>query len=237
MTPALWTHGKTAFKTKFPFLQMLRGVCVSGAIFLTYLAYRYLPTHTAATLGTSGPLLTIVLSTWILKESLSYYQMRCLALGYVGVLCVIQPHQMTLNPFMLSSLGANILVAISSILARILVKHQENMITALFYAILMPLLIYSGTAFLFWVPLNGKALISLVALGGFGSLAQICFFSALKQAPAAFLAPFEYLRLCLLLPLAWFFFDELPTSSTYIGAFLIMLSSIFLSMKKNQTSS
>lgn len=212
--------------------QLLRGLLISCAMLCSYSAYRYLPVHTAAILGTSGPIFTVLLSILVLKERITVSRWLGMILGYTGVLIVVLQKN-TSEPYGFSffeivAVAGNLCTSCAMLVGKYLAEGGEDKTTTLFYNALIPFLCFSIAVPFYWSPPTGTQWLVLVLMGCFGAISQLCTFSALKLAKVSFIAPFEYLRLCVMIPLGYLIFKEAPNFSFYIGAPLIILSSFWL---------
>lgn len=217
-------------------LHGIRGLSISGSMACTYTAYGHLPTHTAAILGSTGPLFTILFSMPLLHEFISSKQWVIIGVGYVGVWLLIQPQQVDIEFYAWIHLLGNALYGLSIVCARLLALRNVSARSILFYGSLLPFLLYTSLFLFEWQSLSWVHWGTLALMGASGSLSQWCYFRALSISPASFLAPFEYLRLCILLPLGFFFFSEVPSGQEYRGSLLILLSSLWLSRQKLPSS-
>jgi drug/metabolite transporter (DMT)-like permease len=72
-------------------------------------------------------------------------------------------------------------------------------------------------------------LLSLLLLqGGLGALAQFSAARAMRLADASVLTAVEFVRLPLVAVVAYLFFDELADGWTFVGALIILASTIYL---------
>jgi drug/metabolite transporter (DMT)-like permease len=62
--------------------------------------------------------------------------------------------------------------------------------------------------------------------------AQYSYIRAYKIGDIGFLAPFEYLKFILSLGIGYLFFAELPETTTYVGALIVMGSTLYLTKKE-----
>lgn len=211
-------------------LNFLRGLCMSGAIFCSYMTYRVLPFHKASLVGTLQPFWIMICAVVLLKERVHWKRWGLVVTAYTGIAILFYPDILThwtISKDLLMALTGNILAAMGVIIGRVIVKHQGNKITSLFYGNLIPFLVYgcylypsSSLSLFTW---GCIAFISVCA-----ALSQLCYLSALKLAPASFLAPFEHVRFCLSVPLSFFLFQETFSWEFYLGGFLILASALWL---------
>ncbi|MGY9052721.1 MAG: DMT family transporter, partial [Rhodobacterales bacterium] len=66
----------------------------------------------------------------------------------------------------------------------------------------------------------------------FGILRQYADIQAYRYAQAAVIAPISYFRMVLIGVMAFFFFEEIPILTTYIGAFIVIASTIYITNRE-----
>ncbi len=75
----------------------------------------------------------------------------------------------------------------------------------------------------------------LLLLGIVGTCGQFCLTKAYRIAPASQVGPFTYASLLWASLAGWYFWSEIPTSQTLIGASLIILAGLILIYRKSQS--
>ena len=84
-------------------------------------------------------------------------------------------------------------------------------------------------ALFFWTTPSFEMFILLTIQGLIGVLNMIFITKAMSMVDISYLAPFDFLRLPIISTLAFVFFDEIPSASTLLGAFIIFFSSFLIS--------
>ena len=217
------THFKT---TRLP-LHLLRIIIVTSAMGCTYYAYRHLPISYAAAIGQTGPLFTTIMAILILREKAQWFKWLALGLGYCGVLLMMRPSEGYMDSVTLIALGANLLAGVGIIISKKLTATDASE-TILFYATFGVLIVSGIGSFWFWQTPSTADLIKLGGMGVAGVLSQYCYINALKYAPASFVTPFEYSRLCMSIPIGYLIFKEVPDFWVLAGSFVIVIAIVFL---------
>lgn len=215
-------------------LHLLRILIVSCAMGCTYYAYRELPLAYAAAIGQTGPLFTTILAIVLLKEQVKLSKWIALGVGYIGVLVIIRPTHGVLDSTTLIALLANLLAGIGIITSKKLTTTDSSE-TILFYATFGVLTVSGILSFWFWTSPSGEDLFKLAGMGISGVLSQYCYLRSLHHAPASFVTPFEYSRLCMMVPIGFFIFQEIPDIWTLIGSLIIIMAIIFLTKTDTTT--
>ncbi len=224
---------KVHFATTRLGLHMLRILFVAGSMGCTYYAYRHLPIAYAAAIGQTGPLFTTVLAILLLRERVNFSKWMALALGYAGVMIMVRPTEGELDPAVLVALMANLSAGLAIICAKSLTRTDSSE-TVLFYATFGVLAVSGISALWFWESPQPDDLWRLAVIGVAGVLSQYCYINALKRAPASFVTPFEYTRLCMSIPIGYFMFSEVPDMWTLLGSLVIIVAVVWLTLSDRE---
>lgn len=212
-------------------LHITRALCIGASTLLTYQAYRNLPLAIATSVGFTGPLLASSFSMLFLREKISQPKILALITGYLGVLFIVQPHDANLNLYYIFiGLSACILAGSANTLARKL-SYKDPALTIMFTSTFLLGSVALIGFFITNEPINKPDLILLCLVGFFGSLSQFAYINAVSHAEVSFVAPFEYTRLLLAMPVGYFLFAEKINLGQIFGMLLIISGSLYLSKK------
>lgn len=213
-------------------LHMLRAMITCAAMGCTYYAYRHLPMAYAASIGQSGPLFTAILSILFLKERISMQKWLALLGGYLGVLIMLFPIDTHINVASIAAILANILAGCAVITAKMLTKTESSEQIMLFSTSVV--LIVTGILSIWYSYIPTYEEIFLLALlGAFGVLSQLSYLQALRHERASFVSGFEYIRLCVSIPIGYLVFNEVPAMSVLFGSLVIVGALMMLSKDEN----
>lgn len=226
-SPFYLHQGVSVARTNRFWLHGLRVILSLASVGCTYYAYRSLPIAYATSIGQTGPLITTSLAILILKDKVPLKGWLVLIGGYLGVLIMVRPTEGGLDHATLIALLANIFAGCSIMTSKKL-THTESTLTMMFYSGSLMMALSSILVAIFWQTPTFEDMIKLSFMGSFGALSQYCHVNALKNASPSFLAPFEYWRLCIAIPIGLLFFDEIPTFWTLVGGLIIITSTSFL---------
>ena len=233
----LLIFGMTALKTHVPLVanEMVKGWFIirtmselaSAICFVIAIVYASLSISSAILQAT--PLAVSLAAALFLKQRVSLGQWLLIGIGFVGVLCVIQPGLDGFKPAALSAvLGVMFLALRDSITRSISVSIPAVSVSFwAFFALF--------SAGIFTIPFFGKfgvittgdiCLLAISALAGSG--AYFCIVMATRGGDVAVVAPFRYTRLLFALGLAVAFFDEQIDPMMIVGSSLIIGSGIVM---------
>ncbi len=218
--------GLSSLATKRPVAHLLRsciGLTAMGAFFysLNELAISDLVAISFAT-----PLFMTALSVPLLKEKVGIRRWAAVIIGFAGVLIMVKP---TGNVEIVSfiALGGTIFYALAMITVRNLSK-SETSASIVFYFTLTGTVVSAALMPFFWETPDLSGVFLLVAVGLVGGTAQIVMTYAIKAAPIAVLAPFEYTALLWAAGFDVIIWNVFPMPNTLWGAAIVAVTGIYI---------
>ncbi len=221
-----------------------RGLILLVAYTTYYMALPALPLAEAIALFFAAPIIVTVLSVPMLGEKVSAHSWAAIALGFVGVLIILQPGTALFDPAALFSLASAATYALSMIIARKLGASEPATVMAfyqnviyLFGALLIASL-FAGAGiensgnpsfdFLVrpWVWPKNYDLFLMGICGVIAAVAMSLLTQAYKMADANLVTVFEYSGMIWAPLWGFMFFNEVPRWTTIIGLFLILLAGV-----------
>ena len=212
-----------------------------GALSILFLAgvvigLRELTVANAYSIFFSAPLLIAVLSIFFLHERIGIHRWMAIVIGLIGVL-------ITLNPTGDDILSLGALACIISVIGYsftvIIIKMMadtESTFAMVFY-FLVTISVGCGILAVFdWKPFQWSHWDVLIVLGLSGSLGQVFITAAFKLAPASVIAPLDYTALFWGSIMAFWIWGEVPTSSIWLGAGIIISSGLYLMYRESKQS-
>ena len=173
------------------------------------------------------PLAVSLAAALFLKQHVSVRQWLLISIGFVGVLCVIQPGLDGFKPAALSAVLGVVFLALRDAITRS-ISISIPAVSVSFWAFFA--LLSAGVV---TIPFFGKfgvitshdiCLLAISAIAGSG--AYFCIVMATRGGDVAVVAPFRYTRLLFALGLAVTFFDEQINPMMLVGSCLIIGSGI-----------
>jgi drug/metabolite transporter (DMT)-like permease len=203
------------------FLMLTTGLFNSGIIFV--------PLATATTIMFLTPIITTVLSVFILKEQVGIRRWAGVAMGFVGAIIVVQPWSAfsgTFNTgalFLVAAAVTNASYQIATRSVRIDDPKTSLLFTAAFGAIVCSLLLPWH-----WQWPGGYGWTLLAGSGFAGALGHYCIIQAFRYAPASVVAPFSYSSLVWATLLGYLLWSDFPSQNVWAGAALIIASGLYI---------
>jgi drug/metabolite transporter (DMT)-like permease len=209
---------------------------------LTGMMYVYgavvlLPLAEATTISFTTPMFAVLLSMILFREKIGRYRATAIALGFAGVMIVMQPGGTgMIDPFGLAvGLIAAFMVALISIQIQDLNTTESpwtivfwfTALTAPFAAIAMPF-VASAHDQTTWLLIGAMAM--------FGAIAQMFLTSSLRYGSAATIIIMDYTSLIWATLFGYYLFDRLPPATLAIGAPLIIASGLLVAWRERVIS-
>ncbi len=216
-----------AWRTQRPILHISRGFLGLGTMVVAFSALAYLPLAEATTIGFVAPLFSVLLSALILGEQVGRYRWTAVAIGFLGVLIVMQPGGGALSPFGLTlALLAALGVASVTITIRAMGRTESAPTTVLWFTGFAIVAIGAFMPF-FARAHDAREWAILGAIGLAGGVGQLFLTSSLRAAPVSVVVPFDYTQLLWAVLLGWLLWDTRPPAATWIGAAIIIASGLY----------
>lgn len=220
--------GLASLRTRRPGMHASRAALGTTGMILNFLTIGLLPLAETQALWFTTPLFATILSAMILRETVGLHRWSAVALGFVGVLIVVQPQSGHL-PLLGATTG--LVSALSTALVTILLRQlgrTESALTVVFWFFTMS----SGTLALAlpWIAQSHPPFVwgLLIAMGVVGALGQIALTQSLQYAPVSTIAPVDYVSLIWSTLFGVWLFSEVPTPWTWFGAPLIIASGLYI---------
>lgn len=193
---------------------------------LTFAALLALPLAEATTIGFTTPIFATVLGALLLGEPTGWRRWSAVALGFAGVLIVVQPggHAIPADGAAFG-IGAALLTSVVFILLRQIGRTEKAQTTVWWFSVLS--LVPLGIGYVFAARAHDPATWAVLAsVGLFGGAAQLAMTASLRRGAVSLVVPFDYSALLWATAFGWWLFGTLPGRSTWLGAPVIVASGL-----------
>jgi drug/metabolite transporter (DMT)-like permease len=236
VTVIMWPrHGRALWRTRRTGMVILRGACLAAASILMLLALRVMPVAETVAIIYIAPVLVMLASGPVLGERVSLWAWVGAALGFAGVLLVARPGS-GLDPLGVAlALGNAVLATAYHLLTRVLARTETTM-ALMFHTALVGSILFLGLVIVLGpgvLPGAGDAGL-MVALGALAAAGHLMFTSAYREAPAALLAPVNYLHIAFATVLGWLVFAQVPDGFGFAGMALIAVAGLLAAWRASR---
>jgi drug/metabolite transporter (DMT)-like permease len=228
--PLLMKSGLGALKVKKPALHLIRATCAVIGMSGGFYAMTHLELATAISLSFTRPLFMIILAAVFLREFVRWRRGLATAVGFIGVLIMVQPGTSSIEPAVLSGLLAALAVGGALITVKLIVPYDAPVTIMLTFSIATVVMAALPAAFVWQTPTTDELLL-LMGLGIVASCGQYCFIQAFAIGEATIMSPIDYVQIILGSAAGFFLFSERPGIETFIGAAVIVASTLYIVMR------
>lgn len=222
--------------TTRPWAQATRAMMLVGTTGFSMTGFSLMPLAESTAFLFVTPLVVVMLSHWLLKESVTTGHWLAVVAGFGGALLIARPGgALSVEGIVWMSLAAAC-YAIYQIQTRQL-SPTENTVTMLFYTALMGTLSMTLAAPLYWGgPMPDWTDAALIAsLGIYGGTGHFMLTRAFRYATASFLSPFLYAQLVWASFFGIVVYSHTPDALSIVGMAVIAASSISVALLMKRT--
>ncbi len=230
-------------------IQVLRSIALLLMTYFFFTSLSILTLAEATIILFFSPLITVMLSPFLLKEQVTNSSWLAVMIGFIGMVIVINPaniinyEEIDLIWFkgIMYGIAGALFYSLYQIGTRVLAPVESSLTSLLFSCIagligttILILLDYDLSSSLkVWKNPNSTEWLSLATVGLFGALGQFLILRAYSQAKAITLAPVSYTHIIWATIFGFFIFNSLPNLSTLLGGALIVSSGVYTYRKIN----
>jgi drug/metabolite transporter (DMT)-like permease len=229
--PFVFRPGKAAWRSNNLPLQFLRGGVGVASMWSWYYALANMPLADAGVLSFTTPIFITIGAGLYFREKVGGVRASAVVLGLAGALIVLRPGFETVSIAALAAIGSSILWAMSLLIAKDLTRF-DSPLTISFYQPLLVAPIAALAVIPVWVMPSAHTWLALVAMGMVAALGNYCYVHALRMIDASILMPADYVRLLWMVTWGYIFFSEVPGWPTWLGATLIVGSTLFVTWRE-----
>lgn len=234
---AIWVTagpGLASLRTHRVGAHVTRMVIGLTAMALNFLAMILLPLAEATTIGFTVPIFATLLAALLLREPTGRWRWAAVGAGFIGVLVIVQPGSGHIAPLGAGvALAGALLTAAVTIVIRRLGATEAAATTVFWFAAssLAPL----GLLMLHFASAHDAATWGIIAVMAIaGGAAQLALTGALRLAPVAVVMPMDYTSLIWATSFGVVLFGQLPGTSTWLGAPIIIVSGVVIVWREHR---
>jgi drug/metabolite transporter (DMT)-like permease len=196
---------------------------------LMYLgALMHLPLANATAINLAAPLVMAVLAALFLGERVRAARWCAIALGFAGVLLVVQPSARGFDGWAVVCLGATLCHSVRELLTRHIDRSVPSVGITLASAVAVTAMAAVATVFGGWQPLSLRALALLAAAAALLATGYFFIVTSMRHGEMSTVAPFRYSALLVALLLGWAVWGHVPDALAWAGITLLLGTGLYL---------
>ncbi|MGB3405974.1 MAG: DMT family transporter [Jannaschia sp.] len=227
---------RAAAATTQPMLQAFRGLLLAVEICVMVLAFVALGLVESHAIFAAYPLLVAALSGPVLGETVGWRRWTAIAIGFVGVLIILQPGVTVFSPAALIPLTAALMFALYGLLTRY-ASRKDNTATSFFWTGTVGAVAMTVIGIWFWEPMTPTDWVWMLVLCITGALGHWLLIRVYEVAEASVVQPFAYLQLVFASSIGLLVFGETVRPNVVLGAGIVIAAGLFTLWRARKTAS
>ncbi|MEM6463156.1 MAG: DMT family transporter [Pseudomonadota bacterium] len=233
--PWIVRTGLGVLKTHHPGAHVLRVVLAAVGVQFWVAGLATVPIWQAIALIMTSPFFVTLGAGLFLRETVGPSRWAATAAGFAGGMIILAPWSDAFTPATLLPVAAAIFWAATSLMTKRLTRFDSSQTITLYMLVLL-------------TPINGLLAVSsdgivvagtlafglIVGAGLLTILAQFLIVRAYATADAAYVQPFDHLKLPLNVLAGWIVFGFVPDGNLWVGSALIVAASIYIAHRESR---
>lgn len=192
-----------------------------------------LPVNTFVALSFTIPIFASIGAVLFLKEKMGWHRWGAVALGFVGMLIIVQPNNIEVG----AGVWICMVFCMMTALILLIVKKMsatERVFSMMFYLHLWMGYLSIPLIFVSYQEFNMETMLWGVVLSLTSIAAHFGLVKSYSLVPLTVTSPFEFSRILMASLLAYIFLGEIPEKESYIGAAIIIASVAYIAHRESR---
>lgn len=194
-----------------------------------------MPVTFATAITFTAPIFATLMAIVFLGERAGMRRWTAISIGFIGMLIILRPDTRGMDENVLIVLVASVLMAVTGIMVKHLSKSEAPE-TIVFYMALVMTPLSFPLALAQWQVPNLQEFYLLIPVAVSSTCAHLFIARAFKRCDIVALMPFDFLRLVFTALLAYILFGEILDIYSYIGAAVIVASTVYIAHREAQAN-
>ncbi|CDZ77612.1 carboxylate/amino acid/amine transporter [Legionella massiliensis] len=222
------------FKTRRPFLHLIRAISGLLSLLLLYYSLKYVPLVDAVLLNTTYPIFVPIVLWMLIGAKTTAKSSIGILIGFIGIALVLRPNEGLFNSASLIALASGVAAAFAIACTRLLSKTESPDVISFYYFLLTTLI--SLILILFsWNTPDLKTLLILVVIAIVATAYQLCLTQALARTQARIVSPIMYSAIIFSGILGWCIWGVIPDLLSVAGTILVFTGALIAVSAQNRT--
>lgn len=213
-------------------LNMLRGLAIISTTFFFFSAMKFQGIAQTLSLYFIQPILVIGAAPLLLGERMRLSRWLAVIGGFIGVLVIIRPGMIAINPGALLALASGASAAVVILTSRMLAA-KASALSNTFYTSLWGGILCSLIMLWQWQSPTPSQWLMMFGIAAIGTTCNFLIIKAFEWCEASLLAPFGYAEMFNAVFLGWLFFGDLPDRWTFVGVAILIGAALYASSREH----
>ena len=217
---------RAAAATEQPILQAVRGLLLAGEICVMVAAFVLLGLVESHAIFACYPLLVAAFSGPILGEKVGWRRWAAIAVGFIGVLIILQPGFGVFSPYAFVAVTSALMFAVYALLTRYAAR-KDTAATSFFWTGTVGAVFLTAIGIWSWEPMIASDWIWMGALCITGASGHWLMIKAYEVAEASAIQPLTYFQMVFASLVGIWIFGETLEPNVAIGALIVVAAGLF----------
>lgn len=227
---------RAAAATTQPLLQGFRALLLVAQICVIISAFTILGLIETHAVFACYPLLVAALSGPVLGEKVGWRRWSAIAVGFVGVLIILEPGFGVFKPQAVIAFVAALMFSLYVLLTRY-VARRDSAATSFFWTGTVGSVAMTAVGMWYWEPMLGPDWVWMAALCITGSAGHYTLIRCYEVAEASAVQPFAYLQLMFVSVIGILVFSETIRTNVALGGALVVSAGLFTLWRQRRVGS
>ncbi len=202
---------------------------LDGLASLVYLSALFnMPLANATAINMSTPLLIALLSALLLQHRISWRHWLIIGLGFVGVLCVVQPQADGFNHWAWVALAGTLCHALRDLSVYFIPDHVPSPLITLSTALTATVMAGIWALFHPWHSVTPLQWAQMAGASVFLSAGYFLLIKATRMADMTVIAPFRYMGLLTAVVMGFVVWGDVPNALAWTGMGLLVAAGLMM---------
>lgn len=224
---------RAAARTRQPLLQAFRGVLLALEVCVMVTGFTLLGLVESHAVFACYPLLVAALSGPVLGEAVGWRRWAAIAVGFVGVMIILQPGVSVFEPYAIIPLVAALMFALYGLLTRYAAR-QDSTATSFFWTGVAGAVTMTVIGIWYWEPMTQTDWLWMALLCVTGASGHWLLIRCYEVAEASAVQPFAYFQLVFASLLGITVFGETIRPNVALGVAVIVAAGLFTLWRERQ---
>ncbi len=231
----LWRVGLSGMTTQDLKLHCFRGLFHVSGYGLWYEAVVWLPLATMAALGFTGPIFVTLGAVIFLRETVNWQRWAGVGVGFVGMLVIVRPGVVPMNPGILMMLLAVPLIAGSNLVAKVVAGRDQPAVVVLWQSI-VGAICFTPLGLWFWQTPTEPQLLLFLSAGFFGTMGYFLMTWAYRLLDISALQPLTFLGIVWAALMDVAVWGKTSDTWTFVGAAIIVAGTTYIAHRETRAA-
>ena len=228
-----WTTGFAGMRTQDMRLHWFRGLFHTTGYGLWYEAVAWLPLATMAALGFTGPIFVTLGAVVFLHETVRWRRWAGVAMGFVGMLVIVRPGVVPMNPGIWMMLAAVPLMAGSNLVAKVVSGRDKPAVVVLWQSV-VGAICFTPLGIWYWQTPTLLQLALFLSAGFFGTVGYVLITGAYRLLDISALQSITFLAIVWAALMDMAVWGKTSDLWTFVGAAIIVASTSYIAHREAQ---